>query len=195
MQKYLSAREKSAFIKEAVSMPDVMARFHKPGRGRRTSCPIHGGEGDNLGYNDTSFHCFVCGAKGDVIDFVMQMHRCSFVEAVVLIDGMFGLGLDSGGEDLRRSAERLAREREAERARLDEIRRIEKAALPLLTRIQYWAIHRPVQTDVHTRCVAALDRVLDDLHGGKRFSSDPRAFARSWVWAVRKAEKEAAYGG
>lgn len=199
MQKHLTSREKAEIIKSAVSMPDVIARFAGLSAGasgrRRIPCPIHGGEGANLGYDSSTFHCFTCGAKGDVIDFVMQIHRCSFGDAVGLLDTAFGLGLDNLRDDARRNAEALIKEREAENARRREVRRIEKSVLPMFGRIQRWAIHRPTQTDMHTRCVAAFDRVLDDLHSGKRFSSDPRAFARSWVWAVRKAEKEARHGG
>ncbi len=199
MQKYLTSREKAEIIKSAVGMPDVIATFAGISGGasgrRRIPCPIHGGENPNLGYKQNTFHCFTCGARGDVIDFVMQMHRCSFVDAIGMLDAAFGLGLTSPDEDARQKAEALIKEREAENARRREVRRIEKAVLPMFTSIQRWAIHRSVQTEMHTRCVAALDRVLDDLRGGKAWAVDPKAYARTWVWAVKKAEKEAQHVG
>lgn len=199
MQKHLTSREEAEIIKSAVGMPDVIARFAGVSAGasgrRRIPCPIHGGDNPNLGYDNNTFHCFTCGAKGDVIDFVMQMHRCSFGDAIGLLDTAFGLGLENLNGDARKNAEALIKEREAENARRREVRRIEMSVLPMFTSIQRWAIHRSVQTEMHTRCVAAIDRVLDDIHGGKLWVVDPKAFARTWVWAVKNAEKEAQHVG
>ena len=73
-------------IKAAVSVGDALSRYHQLGRSKgRTTCPIHGGKRDNLGYNDLTWHCFVCGASGDVISFVMQMFGLDFKTAVAKI--------------------------------------------------------------------------------------------------------------
>ena len=116
MQKNTAAE----YIKAHVTMPDVIARYHHLGAHRaRTSCPIHGGEHDNLGYDEAVFHCFTCHASGDVIDFVAQLNKCTFAEAVKIIDADFGLGLESMSEAERLEAERRREERE----RAEELRR------------------------------------------------------------------------
>ena len=102
------------YIKERITMPQVIARYHHLGAHRaRTSCPIHGGERDNLGYDEAVFHCFVCGASGDVIAFVMQLNRCSFADAIKMLDADFGLGIEamSAAEKSEVEARRSERER------------------------------------------------------------------------------------
>jgi hypothetical protein len=52
------------------------------GRGR---CPIHDGDSPfSLSVNEDKglFHCFVCGAGGDKLDFIQQLYRCDFKEAL-----------------------------------------------------------------------------------------------------------------
>lgn len=111
-------------IKERVSMPDVIGRYHHHGAHRgRTSCPIHGGTHDNLGYDDRVFHCFVCGARGDVIAFVKAVNGCDFSSAVRILDADFGLELDSLSDAERRAAERRAAVRAAEESRVSALRR------------------------------------------------------------------------
>lgn len=69
-------------IKAAVSMWDVLERYgFKVGRNKRIPCPFHGGKDDNLGIKDGFFHCFVCGEKGDIFDFVMKLFNIPFGKA------------------------------------------------------------------------------------------------------------------
>jgi DNA primase len=70
-------------IKSAVSMWDVLERYgFKVGRNKRIPCPFHGGKDNNLGVKDEIFHCFVCGEKGDIFDFVMKLFNIPFGKAV-----------------------------------------------------------------------------------------------------------------
>jgi DNA primase len=59
----------------------------------RGRCPIHQGQGTeafhaNLGRN--VFHCFACGAGGNVLDFVAGMEGCSVREAALRLQGSRG---------------------------------------------------------------------------------------------------------
>lgn len=70
-------------IKSAVSMWDVLDRYgFKVSRNKRIPCPFHGGKDNNLGVKDEIFHCFVCGEKGDIFDFVMKLFNIPFGKAV-----------------------------------------------------------------------------------------------------------------
>ena len=90
----LDTSAKAAYLKDRVSMRRVIALYHHPGkREGRTSCPFHGGVNDNLGYDDRVFHCFVCGAKGDVITFAERIHNIGFSDAMSLLDRDFSVGL------------------------------------------------------------------------------------------------------
>ena len=110
------------YIKERVKMPEVIAKYHHLGRHRgRTSCPIHGGERDNLGFDDAVFHCFTCGASGDVIAFVQQLNGCDFGTAIKMLDADFGLGLTAMSDAERDAAARRASERRAAEERRSEL--------------------------------------------------------------------------
>lgn len=192
----LDGRTKADYIKSHIAMEDVIEKYHKTGKHRgRTSCPFHGGENDNLGYDSRVYHCFVCGAKGDVIEFVRQLENLSFPDALAMLDRDFGLGLATLDDSERAAAEAAQRKREAdERRRRSEAVRTRKIFV-LFTRIIRWIHQRPEQTSVHDAQAAFLDRQCDFLMGGGIYTSDPKATARAVVQRVRAAEKEAAHAG
>lgn len=193
---FTDSRAKAALIKDRVSMADVIARYHHPGRRfGRTSCPFHGGEHDNLGYDKRMFHCFVCGAKGDVISFVRRIHGTDFSGAMRILDTDFGLGLESVSDSERMRMRAEQQERDAAAAKERERRRAIHKAFVLFTRVMRWIRTREVQTPVHTAQWEFLDRQTDILLGGGNYTADPKAAARAAVQRVREAEKEASRVG
>ena len=82
-----------AEVKAAVSMRlvledyGVLEKLRRSGREQyRGRCPIHRGEGPDafhahLGKN--VFHCFACGACGNVLDLVAELEECSAREAAL----------------------------------------------------------------------------------------------------------------
>jgi DNA primase len=89
-----------AEMKAAVSMRLVLAdygvleKLRRSGREQyRGGCPIHGGEGRDafhahLGKN--VFHCFACGAGGNVLDLVAELEQCSAREAALRLQRRYG---------------------------------------------------------------------------------------------------------
>ena len=86
-------------IKEAVRLEAVLQHYQwKNLRRRRRDqlegcCPIHGGERQDAFQANLSknvFHCFACDAKGNVLDFVAAMERCSIREAALKLQAWFG---------------------------------------------------------------------------------------------------------
>ena len=74
-------------IKAMVSMQDVLGRYGiDVGRGGFISCPFHSEKTASCKIYADSFYCFGCGAGGDVLDFVMQMEKCSFRAAIDRLD-------------------------------------------------------------------------------------------------------------
>ena len=63
------------------------------GRVRQGVCPFHDEvEGSFTVYGDTErFHCFGCGATGDVLDFIQRTDGLSLPEAIRKLDGGAGL--------------------------------------------------------------------------------------------------------
>ena len=114
-------------IRDRVSMRDLLASygFDTTRRGR-IPCPIHHGNGKNMAYTDKRFQCFVCGASGSVLDFVMQYEGVSLSDAEQLINDRFGLGLPIGrdaSDRERNELKRRAEQRRIERERIESKRR------------------------------------------------------------------------
>jgi len=62
----------------------------------RGRCPVHQGEGEeafHANFQRNVFHCFACGAGGNVLDLVAAMEGCSIREAALRLRGFH----DSGG--------------------------------------------------------------------------------------------------
>ena len=78
-------------IKQMYSMRDILARYNIfPNRAGFIRCPFH--QGDNTAsmkiYKD-SFHCFGCGADGDIFKFIMMMDGISFKDAFISLGGTY----------------------------------------------------------------------------------------------------------
>ena len=71
--------------------------FHKGGNERTPSMQLYG-EGADQTYN-----CFACGARGDVINFVMEQEQVDFKEALQILAESYGveLGTLGGGGGVR----------------------------------------------------------------------------------------------
>ncbi|KAB7645549.1 CHC2 zinc finger domain-containing protein [Polymorphobacter fuscus] len=73
-------------LKASVSLADVVGRrvkLRRVGRELVGLCPFHDERTPSFGVNDDKgmFHCFGCGANGDVVRFVMQSEGLSFLDA------------------------------------------------------------------------------------------------------------------
>ena len=81
----------SGEIKEIYSMRDILIRYGlQPNRKGFIHCPFHQGDRDaSMKIYDRDFHCFACGAHGDIFSFVMQMECCSFKDAFYLLGGEY----------------------------------------------------------------------------------------------------------
>lgn len=56
-------------------------------------CPFHNEKTPSFCVNNGWYHCFGCGASGDVVKFVMEMESVSFYDAVKILADMVGLQL------------------------------------------------------------------------------------------------------
>lgn len=70
-------------VKERLTVPEVLARYGCPvNNRRRIPCPIHNGTDNNFAYTDQYYKCFVCGAGGDAIKLVQELHGINFKQAM-----------------------------------------------------------------------------------------------------------------
>jgi DNA primase len=88
-------------VKQAVSLETVLRQYRVPGLRRRGDqlqgcCPIHHGRRDDsfrAHLTRNVFHCFACRARGNVLDFVAAMERCSIRQAALRLQHRFGVNV------------------------------------------------------------------------------------------------------
>lgn len=112
-------------IKDRLTMRDVLLHYgYEPNRAKFICCPFHNEKTPSMKIFEKDYHCFGCGANGDVITFVQQLFSLSFPDALKKIDIDFNLNLygEHTFDELRQShykqkqiqAERERKKREKE---------------------------------------------------------------------------------
>lgn len=105
-------------VKAAVSLEAVLEHYgvEKLRRRRRGQlegcCPLHGGQREDAFHASLSknvFHCFACGAKGNVLDLVAAMEQCSIREAALKLQAWFLPAAEITGAGQPGRADRLGR--------------------------------------------------------------------------------------
>lgn len=81
------SKEIIAKIKDGSDIVKVIGKqltLHKKGQNHIGVCPFHADKSPSLTVSPSKgiYTCFACGATGDVIKFVQDFERCSFVEAL-----------------------------------------------------------------------------------------------------------------
>lgn len=83
------AVKQSVTTRQAAEMYGLKIR-----RNNMASCPFHNDRTPSMKI-DHRFHCFGCGADGDVIDFVSMLYSISNLEAARKIASDFGISYDT----------------------------------------------------------------------------------------------------
>jgi DNA primase len=98
-------------IRARLNLSSVVGRrvkLTKAGREYKACCPFHNEKSPSFYVNDDKsfFHCFGCGAHGDVIGFTMRIDHLAFPEAVEKLAGEAGLEVPRLTQQERHQAER-----------------------------------------------------------------------------------------
>ena len=89
-------------VKQSVAAKEAAEHYGiAVGRGGMACCPFHDDRHPSMKV-DTRFHCFGCGADGDVIDFTARLYDLSPKEAAEKLALDFGLAYDSQAPPRRR---------------------------------------------------------------------------------------------
>lgn len=112
-------------IKATYSMQDILARYGLiPNRAKFIQCPFHYGDREpSMKIYKDSFHCFGCGASGDIFVFVERMENLTFKEAYRLLGGTYDR--DGGRSQIKASTlrkiqlERKKRQRKIQREKTE----------------------------------------------------------------------------
>ncbi len=98
-------------LRNRLTLSEVIGRrvkITRAGREFKACCPFHKEKSPSFTINDAKgfFHCFGCGAHGDVIGFTMRQENRSFPEAVEILAAMAGMQVPkSSPEEAKRYEE------------------------------------------------------------------------------------------
>ncbi|MBR4490050.1 DNA primase [bacterium] len=112
-------------IKATTTMTDILTRYGlEQDRHKMLSCPFHGTDRHaSMKIYSDGYHCFTCGAHGDIFGFVMQYEGVSFKEAFRILGGTYER---STSEDRRKASivvERRKRQVESNKRRAERKKR------------------------------------------------------------------------
>jgi DNA primase len=107
------SEQKIAEIRQAARISEFVSPYvslKRSGRGQIGLCPFHGEKSPSFSVSDDGgfYHCFGCGAGGNVFKFVMQMENISFPEAVRKVAAHYGIDVPEEGGSPGASSERDA---------------------------------------------------------------------------------------
>ncbi len=122
--KSLTLRQTVDHIRETVLLSEIVGQYVsdiRDGYGGQAQClcPFHDDHNPSMSISDTKgvYHCFACGAGGNIFSFVERQEGCSFPEAVQHLVDLADLDVEivpDNGEDAV-SLERQSAESEAQR--------------------------------------------------------------------------------
>jgi len=86
----MAGRIPQDFIEDLISRADIVdlidsrVKLKKAGRNHQACCPFHNEKTPSFSVSQEKqfYYCFGCGAKGNVISFLMEYDRLEFVEAI-----------------------------------------------------------------------------------------------------------------
>ncbi|AGH43113.1 DNA primase [Paraglaciecola psychrophila 170] len=86
----MSGRIPREFIDDIIARSDIVelidsrVRLKKAGRNHQACCPFHEEKSPSFTVSQDKqfYHCFGCGAHGNVISFLMEFDRLEFPEAI-----------------------------------------------------------------------------------------------------------------
>jgi len=78
---------------DIVDLIDSRVKLKKAGKSYVACCPFHGEKSPSFHVSQDKqfYHCFGCGASGNVISFLMEYDRLDFVDTVEELAGMYNL--------------------------------------------------------------------------------------------------------
>ena len=95
----LIRNEDVAYVRDHTQIDAVIGEYvqlkHAGGGQKKGLCPFHDEKSPSFNVNTTKgfFHCFGCGAGGDVIAFIMKLDHLSFTEAIERLADRIGYQL------------------------------------------------------------------------------------------------------
>ena len=100
-------------LRAKISIVDVVGskiKLVRKGREYQACCPFHNEKTPSFTVNEAKgfYHCFGCGAHGDIIKFEMEANGLTFIEAVEKLAHKVGMQLPKLSSESKEQAEKDA---------------------------------------------------------------------------------------
>lgn len=151
-------------IAERLSIDEVLSFYGYPtNRRRRIPCPLHHGKNPNFCYTDKVYHCWTCGAKGNLITLAMELHGITFSQALLKLNNDFRLGLTASRPTIRDRRE-MAINKKIDKAirEIEDEKRAYYRALQIYHRVLYEKTLEDPQDLELEQIRASLEEWLDE---------------------------------
>ena len=144
-------------VKQSVTAREAAEHYGiAVGRGGMACCPFHDDRHPSMKV-DTRFHCFGCGADGDVIDFTARLYDLSPKEAAEKLALDFGLSYDSKAP-IRRSYVRQKTEAQVRKEKREHGWRVLTDYYHLLRKWETDYSPKTADEDPHPRFLEAVQK-------------------------------------
>lgn len=145
-------------IKSAYSMRKIVERYGlNPNRAGFIHCPFHKGDHDaSMKIYKDSYHCFGCGANGDVFTFIQRMDNCDFKTAFYSLGGTY----EKPTFQSKLSVYRLKKQEEQRKKEEIKLKRKKELNNMLIDIYRDWMKKSEPFSDVWCDCSNALTKQL-----------------------------------
>jgi DNA primase catalytic core len=98
---------------DIVNVVSEFVQLKKSGRGYSGVCPFHNDKGPSLSVSPEKqlYHCFGCGASGNVVGFIMKIRNLDFIDAIEYLADKAGIKIVEESIDPQRAKEDALREK------------------------------------------------------------------------------------
>lgn len=145
-------------IKSTYSMQEIVERYGLyPNRAGFIRCPFHKGDHDaSMKIYKDSYHCFGCGANGDIFTFIQRMDNCDFKTAFYSLGGTY----EKPTFQSKLSVYRLKKQEEQRKKEEIKLKRKKELNNMLIDIYRDWMKKSEPFSDVWCDCSNALTKQL-----------------------------------
>lgn len=145
-------------IKSTYSMREIVERYGlNPNRAGFIQCPFHKGDHDaSMKIYKDSYHCFGCGANGDIFTFIQRMDNCDFKTSFYSLGGTY----EKPTFQSKLSVYRLKKQEEQRKKEEIKLKRKKELNNMLIDIYRDWMKKSEPLSDVWCDCSNALTKQL-----------------------------------
>lgn len=147
-------------IKESVSMKDILFQcgLQQPDRAGFICCPFHKGDREpSMKIYAKDYHCYGCGANGDIFTFLQEYCNITFKEAFESLGGTYDHAKSFSGKVAVYKAQKAKIMRQKQEERLKEKKKLNNVLISIYSE---WIRKSEPFSDVWCDCYKALEYQL-----------------------------------